>query len=115
MSRNILTPVIELAEYYSGAKNLTENSAVDQDMRITGLDVDEFAEALRNELGADVWSWPWDRFVDLNEPHAFTGLWFIWRLVSWPFRGRLFDPSPYQRLELGHIAAVIDRGEWFEP
>jgi Protein of unknown function (DUF1493) len=110
-----LDEVIKIATSISGADNLTASSAVDQDMRICGQDIDEFAEDLAKQFNADTASWPWNRFVDLNEPHLFTGLWLFWRLFTWPIRGRISDPSPYERLELGHIAAVIDRGQWFEP
>lgn len=91
------------------------HSAIYQDLRILGDDIDELAEALANEFGDQVWQWPWQRFAELSEPHLFTGFWFMWRLVTWPLRGRLFDPSPFDRLELGHIAKVIEQGHWSDP
>ena len=94
---------------------LSTSSALAQDVKISGDDIDELAEAFSREFGVDVYRWPWQRFVELSEPHGLLLFVFIWRLLSWPFRGRLFNPSPFERLELGHIAAVIDRGEWFEP
>lgn len=115
MSSSTLDRVIAIAECHSGVKNLDANSAIDQDIRISGGDVDELAEALHKEFGGDIADWPWDRFVDLNEPSLLVAPYFIWRLLTWPVRGRLFDASPYERLELVHIAAVIDRGGWFEP
>ena len=112
-----LARVIEFVGSHSGvpATKLNAHSAIDQDVKIFGDDIDELAEALAKEFGAPVGQWPWHRFVDLNEPHALTSFFVLWRLLTWSFRGRLSDPSPYERLELGHIAAVIDRGEWFEP
>ena len=112
-----LVRVLDIVARHSGVPlvKLTAHSALDQDVRISGDDVDELAEMLANEFGADTANWPWQRYVDLNEPHLFTGIYFIWRLFTWPFRGRIFDPSPYERLELGHIAAVIEKGEWFDP
>lgn len=109
--------VIEIVAWHSGvrATKLNARSAIDQDVKITGDDVDELAAALAKEFGGDVANWPWQRFAELSEPHVFTVFWLIWRLLTWPIRGRLSDPSPFERLELGHIAAVIDRGEWFEP
>lgn len=112
---SILEHIITQAEYMSGAKNLTAQSAIDQDIRISGDDVCEFAEWLAREFGDHVWQWPWHRFAELSEPSGLIVPYFIWRLITWPFRGRLFDPSPFERLELGHIAAVIKKGEWFEP
>lgn len=112
-----LERVIDIVSEHSGMRRerLSSKSAIDQDICISGDDVTELAEALAEEFGDDVWQWPWQRFAELSEPHLFTGLRFFWRLLTWPIRGRLFDPSPFERLELGHIAAVIDRGEWFEP
>lgn len=96
-------------------EKLSAQSAIDQDMRISGDDIDELAQALTTEFGEQVWQWPWQRFCELSEPSVLIFPYFIWRLLPWPWRGRLFDPSPFERLELGHIAAVIDRGELFEP
>lgn len=112
-----LERVREIAAKLSGIRleKLSEHSAIDQDMKISGDDVTEFAEALANEFGDHVWQWPWQRFAELSEPHLFTGLWFFWRLLTWPVRGRVFDPSPFERLELGHIAKAIDAGHWIEP
>lgn len=113
-----LSRVITLVADHSGISpaRLSGASAIDQDVRISGGDVHELAEALAKEFGLQVWQWPWQRFAELNEgcsPLVFP--WLIWRLLTWPVRGHLFDPSPFERLELRHIAAVIDCGEWFEP
>lgn len=113
---SILERVVTQAEYMSGAKNLTAQSAIDQDMGISGDDVTEFAEWLAKEFGDHVWQWPWQRFAELNEG---LGCFFLpglmWMLITWPIRGSFNYPSPFERLELGHIAAVIEKGEWFEP
>lgn len=112
-----LDRVIEIVAAQSGVRQdrLCASSAIDQDIRVSGDDVDELAETLATEFGVQVHSWPWHRFANLSEPHLFTGFWFIWRLLTWPMRGRVFDPSPYERLELGHIAKVIEAGHWLEP
>jgi len=112
-----LARVINIVAWHSGipAEKLNARSAIDQDVQIAGCDIDELAQALAKEFGAQVGQWPWQRFAELNEPPALISLVILWRLLTWPFRGRLFDPSPFERLELGHISAVIDHGEWFEP
>lgn len=117
MSSSTLERVIEIVAKHSGVRRerLSASSAIDQDIRISGDDVEEIAESLPKEFGEQVWRWPWQRFAELNEPSGLILFYFIWRLIVWPIRRRLFDPSPFERLELGHIAAVIDRGEWFEP
>jgi hypothetical protein len=117
LSASTLDRVQQIVAKHSGVRldKLSAESAIDQDVRISGDDIDELAQALATDFGEQVWQWPWQRFCELNEPSALIFPYFIWRLLTWPWRGRLFDPSPFERLELGHIAAVIDRGEWFEP
>jgi hypothetical protein len=112
-----LDDVRAIVSRHSGVRieKLTAESAIDQDVRLSGDDIDELAAALSEEYGDFILLWPWARFAEMSEPHMFTGLCFIWRLMTWPIRRRLVDPSSFERLELGHIAAVIDRGEWFEP
>ena len=79
-----------------------------------GDDIDELVDRLAQEFGDQVFSWPWSRFANLSEPHLFTAYWILWRIITWPIRGRLYDPSPFERLELGHIAKVLDAGHWLE-
>lgn len=112
-----LRRVIKIVADHSGVpvEKLDAASAIGQDIKITGDDVTELAEILAEEFGDQIRHWPWHRFAELGEWHVFAGLWLLWRLLTWPIRGRLLDPSPYGRLELGHIAAVLDAGEWFEP
>ena len=97
-------------------EKLSAGSAIDQDVRISGGDVTEVAEALAEEFGEFVRQWPWARFANLHEGLSpFFPFMLAWQLVSWPFRGSFSYPSSFEGLELGHIAAVLDRGEWFEP
>ncbi|MDG2005016.1 MAG: hypothetical protein P8J20_16960 [Novosphingobium sp.] len=110
--------VIEIVSWQSGipAAKLSATSAIDQDVRISGDDVAEFVDALADEFGDHVLHWPWERFACLVE--GLSPLFpfeLIWLLLTWPFRGRFFEPSGCDRLELGHIAAVIEKGHWFEP
>jgi len=113
-----LERVIEIVSHHSGvlATKLSATSAIDQDVGISGGDIDELAEALAKEFGDHIWRWPWQRFASVDEglPMLFPFL-LLWQLVSWPIRGSFSYPSTYERLELGHIAAVIERGEWLEP
>ena len=82
---------------------------------MTGDDVDEFVEQLHREFSCDASRWPWERFTNLSEPTVLSLPRFIWELITWPKRGMFHNPERYKRLELGHIASVIDYGEWFEP
>lgn len=118
MTSSTLSRVLEIVSDHSGvpATRLSARSAIDQDIKISGGDVTELAELLAGGFGDFVWQWPWQRFALLTEgmsPLAPFAL--IWQLLTWPFRGRFEYPSPHERLELGHIAAVIEKGEWFEP
>ncbi len=113
-----LTGVIEIASEQSGipTSKLSAASAIDQDIRISGDDVTEFVETLAREFGEQVWQWPWQRYACLDEGLSpLFPFMLLWQLASWPWRGSFAYPSRYERLELGHIAAVIDRGQWFEP
>jgi len=119
---NLNSPILDrvraIASCYSGLplEKLSSRTAVDQDLNICGDDVADLAEALAKKFGEQVRQWPSQRFADLNEGvNPFVMFWLVWRLMTWPVQGRMFDPSPFERLELGHIAAVVDRGKWFDP
>ena len=115
---SILEKVRQIAAENSGIEldKLSASTAIDQDMGMAGDDVAEFVEALAGEFGGQVWTWPWERFAQLDEGLSLLFPFIlVWQLISWPFRGSFEYPSPYERLQLGHIAAVIDKGEWFEP
>jgi hypothetical protein len=110
--------VIEIVASHSGVPTakLNARSAIDQDVQIAGGDFIELAETLAAEFSEQVLRWPWHRFATLDEGLSLFALpMLLWQLVSWPIRGSFSYPSPFERLELGHIAAAIDRGEWFDP
>lgn len=113
-----LDRVIEITSRQTGiaAAELNATSAIDQDIRISGDDVRELVERYAAEFGEHVWQWSWQRFAHLNEG---LSLWFplalMRQLLIWPIRGRFEYSSPFERLELGHIAKVIDAGHWLDP
>jgi len=90
------------------------NTAVNQDLSISGDEGDTFVKALCGEFGEWVANWPWSEFVDFNEPPSRLGP-KIWKLVRLPNPERAFPGYTERRLELGHIAEVIEKGEWFDP
>lgn len=113
-----LERVRHIVSEHSGVSldKLNAQSAIDQDVGLSGDDIDDLAEAFAKEFGDHVWQWPWQRFVCLDEGLSLLFPFMLtWQLISWPFRGSFSYPSPYERLGLGHIAAVIESGEWFEP
>ncbi|WP_390587117.1 hypothetical protein [Erythrobacter sp. MTPC3] len=109
--------VLWVAREEFGIGEATLTSALDQDLKIIGDDVDDFAELLANRYGEWVCEWPWDRFVCLNEGVSilapFAALWDLLRL---PWRETAFPRKPQlERLTLAHVANVLERGEWIEP
>ena len=113
-----LDRVIFLAHRASGISvgRLNGMSAVDQDLGIAGDDVADFAGLLAAEFGEWVWTWPWHRFAILGEGLSIIAPFMaIWRIMTWPLRATLHPPESIERLELGHIAVVIDAGEWRDP
>lgn len=114
---DVLERVIVIVSEQSGISKarLSAKSAIDQDIRISGGDVTDLADALAREFGEQVWPWPWQRFAMLDEGLSLLFPFILlWQLLTWPFRGSFEYPSPFERLELGHIAAVVEKGEWFE-
>ena len=124
-----VTSVIAYAEVLHGSRRgkspsrallatVIEEVAVlpfDQAAASAYADVGDLAEALAKELGSSILQGPWPCIADAHEPSGLILIYFIWRLLTWPIRGHLFDSPRYERLELGHVAAVIDHGGWFEP
>ena len=81
-----------------------------------GDDLVDFVERLEERFGSWVWEWPWQRFTQLSEGLSLLfPFMLLWQLVTWPIRGSFSYPSAYERLELGHIATVLEAGEWIEP
>lgn len=111
--------IAALAQAMSGLRRVWPDMAVSQDLGLYGDDITEFIMALADRYGQWVWDWPWARFVDDNEGAGCLILFGLpWLLLCWLIGGpsRGLDPGQgLERLEIGHIAAVIDRGVWFEP
>ncbi len=114
---SVLESVIALASKHSGLppEKLGPQSAVYQDIGLFGDDVEEFAAALAGLYGGYVLGWPWSRFANLNEPNLWTALSAIVKVPWRMLRKRHDHGQRYERLELGHIAAVIESGQWHEP
>jgi len=113
-----LERVIEIVAEQCGIRQdrLSASSAIDQDVGISGGDVEDLVETLAAEFGDNVWQWPWHRFALLDEGVSpLFPFQLVWQLLTWPMRGSFSYPSPYERLELGHIAKVIEAGHWLEP
>jgi hypothetical protein len=105
--------------------NVTADSAVCQDLLIFGIDVDDYVGLLEEEFGKVVYSIPWGRFTDQTASFRGCGciqfpFWLLWRLVRaaatrQPVIPRAKPRDHPERLTIAHIAAVIERGQWFEP
>ena len=90
------------------------NAAIHPDLGNNGDEGDEFVNALCAEFGDWIADWPWSRFVDFNEPPSSLGP-KVWKLLRLPRPEVAFPGYVEERLELSHIAAVIEKGKWFEP
>lgn len=90
------------------------SAAIDQDLGIYGDAAVEFIAALSAEFGKWVDDWPWERFVDFHEPAARI-LPRIWRLMKLPDIAMAFPGIAQERLELGHVAMVLETGQWSDP
>lgn len=101
------------------------NTAICQDAMIFGIDVEDYVAELENEFGEFVWQIPWGNFTD--QTFSFRGcgtallpFHLIWRMIRWSFVGGEIIPKPDpknfpKRLELAHIAKVIDQARWEYP
>jgi hypothetical protein len=108
--------VIEIA-VVAGLANRAKclpGAAIQQDLGINGDEGDEFVNELCREFGDWIADWPWARFVDFNEPPAGLGP-KIWKWLRLPNPHVAFPGYVKERLELMHIAAAIENGEWFDP
>ncbi len=113
----VLAEIVEIASRRSGlpVNALSSRSAIYQDLGLAGDDVDEFAAALAELYGEQVFTWPWRRFTDLNEPTLGTVVAALAQLPVRLLKKHRAYTSRYDRLELGHIAAVIESGQWRDP
>ncbi len=112
---SVLDRVIHVvADHSRVSGDPTASSAVDQDLHIRGDDADELVAALAESFGEWLYDWPWHLFINLNEPPAWLGP-KIWKFLGLKNPSMAFPGYTERRLELGHIAAVIEKGQWFEP
>jgi len=113
----VLEQVVAPTAKHSGLRpeKLGPHSAMYQDIGLGGDDVDFFIAALAGLCGEQVWRWPWQRFTNLSEPHFGTAFMALVKVPLRMLRKRRDHGSRYERLELGHIAAVIETGLWRDP
>ena len=95
-----------------------------QDARIDGIDAYDFAMDFPDRFSPTLRQVPWDRCSDQRA--SFYGcrqallfpFWFAYRLAVAGLRREAVIPLPNggaERLTVRHLAAVLDRGEWFDP
>ncbi|KWV93192.1 hypothetical protein [Erythrobacter sp. YT30] len=109
--------VLWLAREEFGYKHATLSSAVDQDLTVTGDDGDDFVLQIVDRYGEWVREWPWERFICFNEGVSMLAPYAaLWNFLRLPWSDTAFPQKPeLERLELGHIAKVLERGEWIDP
>ena len=124
-----LQRLIDVTEKFAAGRPgnfpLGPNSSISQDAYIFGIDAYDYFGELETEFGPIIREIPWIEWTDQTESYygCAAGCFpivFLGRLVAWPITRRplLKHPDPKNfspRLELGHIAKVIDQGHWSEP
>lgn len=116
---SVLSKVMGIVQEATGKRSApwVAGDALDQDIGVYGDDADDLLEALCGEFGDWVAVWPWDRFVNFNEDPFSRMMTSIWRYLGLKGTASAFPGGkrPDERLEVSHIAAVIESGEWFDP
>ncbi|HEX6218463.1 MAG TPA: hypothetical protein VFZ35_04235 [Sphingomicrobium sp.] len=126
---NTLARLIELTEKHAEGRPsnfpLGPNSAISQDAYIFGIDLDDYVQKLHEEFGPIILEIPWLNYTDQSDSYrgcavAMFPFILLGRLVAQPITRRplLRRPNPKafpDRLELAHVAKVIDQGYWEEP
>jgi hypothetical protein len=121
--------LIDLTEKFAAGRPgnfpLGPHSALSQDAYIFGIDVYDYFEELKAEFGPIVDEIPWLEWTDQTDSYYGCAagcfpLILLGRLLAWPIKGgpliKIPDPKNFpRRLELEHIAKVIDQGYWEEP
>ena len=110
-----LTAVLALVRDLCAKRDVVlPDSSLEHDLKLRGCDADEFIARLAKKFGPWVEFWPWDEYLNLDEP-PFSGLEFLaylmpksWRLTAFPAL------RPLKRLTIRHVAEALDRGEWVE-
>lgn len=132
MTTSVLDRLIEITTDFTRERGVNEidlrfdaHTAISQDALIFGIDVEDYASVLGEEFGEIVWEIPWLRYTDQTSSFrgfgcAFVPFWFVWRFLRWPLAGGNLIERPHPRthplrLELGHIAKVIEQGHWSAP
>ena len=84
---------------------ITADTRLGEDLGVDGDDWDEILGAITRRWGTDFATFNfYDYFGEEPQLHAF----YVWVKNAW--NGKRLKP-----LTVGHLAAVIDHGKWFEP
>jgi len=115
----------KFAEGRPGNFPLGPHSSISQDAYIFGIDTYDYFGELEAEFGPVVREIPWMEWTDQTDSYygcagCFFPIILLARLIAWPLTRRPLLPVPDpksfpRRLELNHIAKVIDQGYWDEP
>ncbi len=102
--------------------SIGRDTAMSQDAGIDGIDVWDFIVTLGDEHRDICKEVPWQRFSDQRA--SFDGwavlivpFWLLFRILTWPVHREAVIPPlrcAEDRLTVGHLAAVLERGAWFE-
>ena len=126
MTRADIRAAVTIAMSEHGAQldvaEITDATAMAQDAKIDGIDVYDFGWELKNRFGSVVDTIPWEQFSDQRS--SFYGcavfavpFWLLWRVLMWPMNREIFPRrgNASERLTVGHLTDVFERGAWFDP
>ena len=112
--------LLSLVKNEFGRSYANEASTLDDELCLTGAELREFVDAIASGYGNWVRDWPWDRFGDFK-PKIVPTKWLTYPIVGffvalWMLRrSKAASRDRIEELELGHIAKVLEAGEWIEP
>jgi hypothetical protein len=103
----ILDAVRSMIEPFKGkGVDVSRSTAIYHDLWIAGDDAGELLDAIHNRFGTDFHGLHFDRYFP-NEGEVFPE--HILKLLG--FRKK----AKWQRLTVGHLVDVIQKGAWFDP
>lgn len=110
--------VLWIVEQRLGFSGASEYSVIGDDFDLDDKGLQLFVACLEDRFGQLVLTWPWGRIVPKRR--TLTTKWLTVPVIGWLFALWLtwHDADGRDALveySLGHIAKVIDHGEWIEP
>lgn len=102
-TNNVIKIINFLREIYVAPDVMHENTAINNDLKLAGIDADDFLERFIDRFHVDMSDFPYDKYF-----HA-EGDWRGFFLFQW------FVSLPKKPdLTIGHLAKAVEVGKWIE-